>query len=125
MIVVVDITDTETLSRAKLWKAYVNDKVFLQQAVDGENGEVVPCVLFVNKWDLITDTNYPQMFSEKELDEFCETNKFIGWFSVSAKTGLNIKKGINFTVSKIVERQYETESKSTQLSVAKQSCVCL
>ena len=39
--------------------------------------------------------------SDNELDEFCHENHYVGWFTTSAKTGLNVKKGMDFLIRKI------------------------
>jgi len=98
-IVVFDITNGNSLDNAKKWKIDVDDKVFLG------NGEHIPCILFANKWDLIEQESNLRQVSDNELDKFCHDNNFIGWFSTSAKSGLNIRKGMNFIVGKIIENQ--------------------
>eukprot|EP01084_Bolivina_argentea_P084487 152769_1 len=91
-IVVFDITAKQSLANAKIWKEDVDDKVFLK------NGENIPCVLLANKWDLIEKEPTLRKFSDDDLDEFCKENNFLGWFSTSAKSGLNIKKSMQFLV---------------------------
>merc|ERR1712154_548999 len=98
-IVAFDITSAVSLQNAKKWKTDVDDKVFLR------NGDNIPVVLFANKWDLIEENPKKQQYSDKELDEFCHENSFIGWFSMSAKNGMNVKKGINDIISQIVENK--------------------
>ena len=57
------------------------------------------------KWDLIEENPKKRQVSDTELDEFCHENNFIGWFSTSAKSGMNVKKGMNFMISKIIENK--------------------
>ena len=52
--------------------------------------------------------------SDDELDDFCHKNNFLGWFSTSAKTGLNVKKGMNFMIAKIIENKRAFEEQSNQ-----------
>ena len=40
--------------------------------------------------------------SDEELDIFCHEHNYIGWFSTSAKSGLNVKRGMNYIISKIL-----------------------
>jgi len=100
-LVVFDITNEKSLLNAVSWKADVDKKVFLP------NGESIPVVLFANKWDLIQEDESARVLSDAHLEVFCRKHKFVGWFSTSAKTGLNIKKGMNFMISKIVENKRE------------------
>jgi len=98
-IVVFDITQKETLGGARKWKVDVDEKVFLR------NGDNIPVVLFANKWDLIEENENLRCISDNELDTFCEENHFVGWFTTSAKTSLNIKKRNEFYHNKSDEKQ--------------------
>jgi len=101
-MVVFDITNEKSLLNAVSWKADVDRKVFLP------NGESIPVVLFANKWDLLQEGN-TRVLPDAGLESFCRKHNFIGWFSTSAKTGLNVKRGMNFMISKIVENKREME----------------
>ena len=57
------------------------------------------------QWDLIEENPKKRQVSDQQLDEFCHENNFIGWFSTSAKSGMNVKKGMNFMISKIIENK--------------------
>merc|ERR1711879_956730 len=86
------------------WKADVDDKVFLP------DGQSIPMVLFANKWDLVEDQEPSEReITDEVLHKACLDNNFIGWFSTSAKTGLNIKKGMNFIISKVMENRKAME----------------
>ena len=98
-IVVFDITNAVSLENARNWKADIDDKIFLK------NGRNIPCIALANKWDLIQNDPHMREVSDDVMDEFCYKNNFLGWFSVSAKTGLNIKKSFNFIIAKIIENQ--------------------
>lgn len=54
---------------------------------------------------MIEENPKSRQVNDCELDEFCHANNFIGWFSTSAKSGLNVKKGMNFMISKIIENK--------------------
>ena len=47
------------------------------------------------------DTN--RSVTDNELDDFCHENHYNGWFTTSAKTGLNVKKGMNFIITKVMK----------------------
>jgi len=102
-LVVFDITNEKSLLNAVSWKADVDKKVFLP------NGESIPVVLFANKWDLIQEDESARVLSDAHLEVFCRKHSFVGWFSTSAKSGLNIRKGMNYMISKIVENKREME----------------
>eukprot|EP00485_Elphidium_margaritaceum_P019329 CAMPEP_0202721904 /NCGR_PEP_ID=MMETSP1385-20130828/152737_1 /ASSEMBLY_ACC=CAM_ASM_000861 /TAXON_ID=933848 /ORGANISM="Elphidium margaritaceum" /LENGTH=225 /DNA_ID=CAMNT_0049386323 /DNA_START=11 /DNA_END=688 /DNA_ORIENTATION=- len=105
-IVAFDITSASSLQNAKKWKLDVDDKVFLR------NGDTIPVVLFANKWDLIEDNPKKREVSDAQLDEFCHENNFIGWFSTSAKSGMNVKKGMNFMIAKIIENKQTMDTQN-------------
>jgi len=102
-MVVFDVTNEKSLLNAVSWKADVDKKVFLP------NGESIPVVLFANKWDLIQEDGSARVLSDAGLEAFCQKHNFVGWFSTSAKTGLNVKRGMNYVISKIVENKREME----------------
>jgi len=102
-IVVFDITKRGTLDNARKWKADVDDKVFLR------NGDNIPVVLFANKWDLVDENDRNRTVSDDELDEFCHEHHYVGWFTTSAKTGLNVKKGMNFIITKVMKNNRKLE----------------
>jgi len=115
-IVVFDITKRGTLDNAKRWKADVDDKVFLR------NGDNIPVVLFANKWDLVEENDRNRTVSDDELDEFCHENHYVGWFTTSAKTALNVKKGMNFIITKVMKnnkklRQQHVEPEDTSNNI--------
>merc|ERR550517_1551132 len=84
-IVVFDITSMATLENAVKWKADVDDKVFLF------NGDHIPVVLLANKWDLVENVKEEDReVKNDDLHKTCSENHFEGWFSTSAKTGLNV-----------------------------------
>jgi len=102
-MVVFDITNEKSLLNAVSWKVDIDKRVFLP------NGESIPVVLFANKWDLIQEDESARVIPDTGLESFCRKHNFVGWFSTSAKTGLNIRKGMNFMISKIVENKREME----------------
>lgn len=77
--------------------------------MDGKN---LPCVLGINKVDLLLE--------DEDIDDdngeywtFIEENKFDGYFKISAKNGTNIKESVNFLIEKIFERINCKDNKSS------------
>nr|AFZ78865.1 Ras family protein [Coptotermes formosanus] len=85
VLIVFDVVRPATLVTAGQWKQDVDQKVKNLQ------GSPVPCILIGNKSDLYSND---QEIKEKEFDIFSEENDFIGFHSVSAKTGDKIDKVI-------------------------------
>ena len=54
------------------------------------------------QFDLVDEKEQNRALSDDELDDLCHTDDYIGWYSTSAKTGLNVKKGMNFLITQIV-----------------------
>ena len=47
--------------------------------------------------------------SDEELDQFCHENHYVGWFTTSAKSGLNVKKGMNFIITKVMKNKLKLD----------------
>ena len=54
---------------------------------------------------MIQDFEQNQDCSTQDLANFCVENKFIGWFNTSAKTGLNIEKGMDLLIQEILKNK--------------------
>eukprot|EP01084_Bolivina_argentea_P008990 16825_1 len=98
VVVVFDITNSSSLQNAKKWKTDIDDKLF------AKNDDNVPVILFANKWDLIEENPERRQVSDSELDAFCLENNFVRWFSTSSKSGMNVKKGMNFLIGIIYQK---------------------
>merc|ERR1712060_47925 len=104
-LIVFDATENlRKLDNTAKWKFEVDSKVFYP------NEDPVPVVLLANKWDLIETGEKPQIISSDILDTYCRKQSFASWFPTSAKTGLNIQKGIDFLVSMIIENKHKQNS---------------
>lgn len=57
----------------------------------------IPIVLFANKVDLISEENV----DKKRIEDLVETNKFLGFFLTSAKTGMRVKDAFNFLIENL------------------------
>merc|ERR1711997_162285 len=106
-LVVMDVKNLKTLESAIKWKRDVDSKVYLR------NGDHIPVVLFANKWDLRNEDEQSNL-TDEQLDKFCRDNNFIGWFSTSAKTGQNIKQGMNYIISKVMENKRDRLPNATR-----------
>jgi len=101
-VIVFDATENlRKLDNTAKWKFEVDCKVFYP------NEDPVPVVFLANKWDLIETGEKPQIISSDILDTYCRKQSFASWFPTSAKTGLNIQKGIDFLVSMIIENKHK------------------
>ena len=69
------------------WKEEVDTHVALK------NGEPIPMILVVNKFDLVENVGEEDLdehMTQEFLNEFAEQNNFIAAIRVSAKTGHNV-----------------------------------
>lgn len=100
-IIVADCTSPKSLQEAIRWKKDIDSKVCIPNA-DGDQDIPVPCILFVNKDDLLprdanTSDEMEPMVSEEmvqHLNEVCSEHGFLRWIFTSAMTGHNIEEGI-------------------------------
>ena len=93
-LLVYDASRPSTFESIQKWKNEIDTKVKLA------NGKPLPVVLCANKSDIgepIKDTAF--------LDDYCEQNGFVGWFSTSAKTSLNIDEASRTLVSSILKHK--------------------
>jgi len=110
-VIVVDVTQKKTLENGAEWKKDVDDKIYL-----GNSNEAIPAILFANKWDLLEGRrDVDEHAIQEQLDQYSQQYKFAGWFDTSAKTGRNIKEGMKYLVSKIVENRARIESVNPQI----------
>ncbi len=88
-LVVADITNRESLEATISWKEQVDANVALK------NGQPIPMILVVNKYDLVQQLEekgqeLEDFMTQQYLDEFAEQNGFIAAIRTSAKTGTNV-----------------------------------
>ena len=77
------------------WKESINENTrFL-------DGQMLPCILIVNKIDLI-DADFIQ--NDDEIKKFAEDNKFDNLFKTSAKLGIGIDESMDYLIKNILER---------------------
>lgn len=105
--VVFDVTRIATFEAASKWKADIDDKVTV-----GQEEKPIPVVLLANKADLAKD-GLPK--SAHELDEFCETHGFAGWFETSAKENIGIDKAAKHLIQRILDNTYTTKGQDDDL----------
>ena len=61
----------------------------------------MPCILVENKADLL---DKDEIDNTQELEEFSECNGFDCFFRISAKTGLNVNKAMEYLINNIIKR---------------------
>ena len=92
-MVVCDATRPDTMDMAVKWKQDLDSKVFL-----GTTGKTIPCVLLVNKIDLVSNLHK----TKEEMDAFCREHKFCGWFETSAKDDKNVGPAFSALVDHVL-----------------------
>ncbi len=73
-----------------------------------KNGDPIPMILVVNKFDLVenvAEEDLEEQMTQAFLDEFAENNGFIAAIRVSAKTGLNINQSFSKVVKEIFVKE--------------------
>jgi len=95
--IVYDVTRERTFKAVTKWKLDIDENL----NVDGVS---IPVVLLANKCDLAD-----KHINKEELDEFCKTNGFIGWFQTSAKENINIDAAGKFLVDNILRHDPKTK----------------
>ena len=100
-LIVSDITNSETLDKALLWKKAIEENT---KFIDGNP---IPILLIQNKIDLVDKDN---LKNDEEISKFTETNKFINYFRTSCKDGININESMDYLLSTIIDKltQYST-----------------
>ena len=106
-LVVTDINDPKTLENALTWKEQVDTHL----EGDGEN---IPMVLAVNKYDLIEQQELDgsaieDCKTQSYLDKFSNENGFSGAFRTSAKTGTNVTNAFSLLVREILKQKADQE----------------
>ena len=103
-LVVADISNRESIEATISWKEQVDTHVALK------NGEPIPMILIVNKYDLVQDVEEEKLeeqMTQAFLDEFAEQNGFVAALRVSAKTGHNVVQSFSQLVRKIFEKEVQ------------------
>ena len=103
-LVVADISNRESIEATISWKEQVDTHVALK------NGEPIPMILIVNKYDLVQDVEEEKLeeqMTQAFLDEFAEQNGFVTALRVSAKTGHNVVQSFSQLVRKIFEKEVQ------------------
>lgn len=106
--IVFDLCMNDTFENVLKWKHEIDDKVKLP------NNQNIPVILLANKCD---SPKNAFIVTNKELDDFCEENGFIGWELVSAKENINISKSMKFLVEYLMKLSMEfNESLNNKIS---------
>ena len=77
------------------WKESINENTrFL-------DGQMLPCILIVNKIDLV-DEDFIE--NDSEIQKFAKNNNFDNLFKTSAKMGIGIDESMDYLIKNILER---------------------
>ena len=77
------------------WKESINENIrFL-------DGNMLPCILIVNKIDLV---NEDFIENDSEIQKFAKDNNFDNLFKTSAKLGIGIDESMDYLIKNILER---------------------
>ena len=77
------------------WKESINENTrFL-------DGQMLPCILIVNKIDLV---NEDFIENDSEIQKFAKDNNFDNLFKTSAKLGIGIDESMDYLIKNILER---------------------
>ena len=96
-ILILDINKENNINEELKWKKSVDENSIF---VDGEQ---IPCILILNKSDLIKDKNKLEELTN-EYKIICEENGFTSFFITSVKDGTNVNESMNFLIETIIER---------------------
>ncbi|ESO00378.1 hypothetical protein HELRODRAFT_83199, partial [Helobdella robusta] len=89
-ILVYDVNKMSSFEGCNRWKEDLDEKVSLP------NGDRIPCVLVGNKKDKDSES---EPFVTGNLEEFCKSKGYAGWFETSAKDNINVDETIKFLIS--------------------------
>ncbi|KAG0307932.1 rab32, member RAS oncoprotein [Dissophora globulifera] len=96
-LVVYDVTRPKTFEAVKRWKADLDSKVSLPEAL---GGGPIHTILLANKIDLQENGNGSP--NAEEMDLFCQEHGFLKWFATSAKDNSNIEDAAQFLLEEIM-----------------------
>lgn len=106
-MLVYDVSRPETFENVKKWKAEIESKVTLP------DGSPLPVVLVGNKCDK------ESVVDNAQLDAFCESNGFIGWFETSAKENINIQQCATFLVREVLKHDCVFQQRQRDASLVR------
>ena len=107
VILVYDVTNTETYSNLKFWIQSIKTNM-------GENTDTIPIIILGNKIDCETR----EIFRE-EAEAFAKGQNF-HYFETSAKTGENVDSSIKFLINLIMSQNSEEEEKNNNITITKE-----
>ncbi|KAF9577627.1 rab32, member RAS oncoprotein [Lunasporangiospora selenospora] len=110
-VVVYDVTRPKTFETVAKWKADLDQKVHLPEALGGGS---IPVILLANKAD-----NGKTNLDEEKMNQFCKEHGFLKWFGTSAKDNSNIENATQFLLSEVMtieqENAHRVVDKATML----------
>lgn len=111
--IVADITDTQTIKDALLWKEAVCEKAFTS------NNGTIPSILLANKVDLISNDLIG--FIDEDLNNFYSENGFLAYYKTSAYGNIGLDDAILDTVNYIINNNIEPFDEPNKLEEKKES----
>lgn len=97
VIILSDITETESLSSTIKWKKSIDDYVTFF------DGTPLPMLLIENKIDLVLSKEELET-KHTSLEEFCNKNGFVQCSQTSVKEGINVNETMNKFLSFVIEK---------------------
>jgi len=101
-----DVTRMGTLDTVMEWKKDLDEKVFLlpnscSSSGAGDRVTPIPVILIANKIDLVATSQHGWGKTKEEMDTFCQTNGFTGWFETSAKDNISVDQATEALIEQI------------------------
>ena len=109
-LLVFDLSAPDTFKSVSNWKREIDSKCKLP------DGSPLPVLLVGNKDDL-PDASY----DKGQLDEYCQSNGFIGWTVTSAKTNHNVED----TMDTLVRHMLQHDAAFVEQRKAKEEAAAL
>jgi small GTP-binding protein len=96
-----DMEQMSSFDVAQKWKKDIDSNVLTSM------NEPIPCLLLGSKADLFRGK------LDKDMDTYCNEQKYIGFFQTSAKTGQNIEESMKFLVDYLVRNNIKPKTTSS------------
>lgn len=94
-LVVLDVSNRDTWDGVLFWKRDIDDKFKTSS---------IPCMLVVNKCDLVTDDSVYDCF-----DKICNEHGFLGWIKTSAMDDIGVQNICDQLIDYVLENMKESD----------------
>lgn len=108
-MVVFDVTRVSTFEAVQKWKSDIDAKVTLPP-----DERPIPVVLLANKCDLAKE-GFCQ--DKAKMEQYCQENRFIGWYETSAKDNIGIDPAARALVQEILKNDISRETKPDTVDI--------